>query len=63
MRYKIFKDGESINTIIADEDFVESYCDQNGYTYELEPAIVTPTVKEPTTEELMNVLLGVTDNE
>lgn len=36
MRYKIFENGEHINTIIADEDFVTSYCKENGYTFELE---------------------------
>lgn len=60
MRYKIFKDGEVINTIVADPDFVESYCTENGYTYEEEilpePEPVEP---EPTTEEILNAMLGV----
>lgn len=34
--YKIFQDGEEINRIVADEDFVGPYCAENGYTYELE---------------------------
>lgn len=34
MRYKIFKDGERINTIVADESFVTDYCEKNGYVYE-----------------------------
>lgn len=34
MRYKIFKDGEMVNTIVADESFVTDYCEKNGYTYE-----------------------------
>lgn len=33
MVYEIFKDGESINTIVADETFVKTYCEENGYTY------------------------------
>lgn len=37
MRYKIFKDGERINTIVADESFVTDYCEKNGYVYEAEP--------------------------
>lgn len=37
MTYKILKDGEVVNTIVADETFVESYCEQNGFTYELMP--------------------------
>ena len=47
MRYKIFKDGEHTNTIIADEDFVTSYCEKNGYTFEAE---ILPE-PEPTPEE------------
>lgn len=41
MRYKIFKDGESINTIVADESFVTDYCEKNGYTYEAEPELAS----------------------
>ena len=37
MRYKIFKDGERINTIVADESFVTDYCEKNGYVYEADP--------------------------
>ena len=33
MIYEIFKDGESINTIVADEAFVKTYCEESGYTY------------------------------
>ena len=36
MRYKIFNNGEHINTIIADEDFITIYCEKNGYTFEAE---------------------------
>lgn len=34
MRYKILKDGECVNTIVADEDFCKDYCERNGFTYE-----------------------------
>ena len=34
MNYKIFKDGEEINTIVADEAFVTAYCAKNSYTFE-----------------------------
>ena len=37
MRYKIFKDGERVNTIVADESFVTDYCEKNGYVYEADP--------------------------
>ena len=59
--YKIFKNGEEMNTIVASIPFVESYCAKNGYTYEeivSEPEVV---VKEPTTKEVLNALLGVTE--
>ena len=35
MNYKILKDGEVVNTIVAGSDFIEDYCKANGYTYEL----------------------------
>ena len=36
MRYKIFKSGEHINTIIASEEFCKKYYSTDGYSYELE---------------------------
>ena len=33
----IYKDGEQINSIVADEDFAAKYCSANGYTYEMVP--------------------------
>lgn len=50
MRYKIFKDGEQINTIVAEPDFVENYCAENGYTYEEEILHEPESVPEPETE-------------
>ena len=41
MRYKIFKDGERVNTIVADESFVTDYCEENGYTYEAQPELAS----------------------
>ena len=37
MRFNIIKNGEVINTIIADCSFAEDYCAENGYTYEAIP--------------------------
>lgn len=66
MKYKILSNGEEINRIVADESFCKTYCDQNEYTYEPildeDPVITTASV-EPTTEEILNALLGVTSNE
>ena len=47
MKYKIFKDGELVNTIVADEAFCEKYCSENGYTYEEIPEI-TPAPEKTT---------------
>lgn len=47
MRYKIFKDGELINTIVAEPDFVEEYCAENGYTYEEDILTGPEPVSEP----------------
>ena len=47
MRYKIFKDDELINTIKAEQEFIEEYCAENGYAYEAE---ILPET-EPETEE------------
>ena len=48
MRYKILKDGEVINTIVADETVVEKYCEKHGYTYEADDIQVQPDpIPEP----------------
>lgn len=47
MRYKILKDGEVINIIVADEDFCQAYCEENGYTYEVRPDLVPVPEPEP----------------
>lgn len=47
MDYKIFQNGEQINTIVADEAFVSAYCAEHGYTYEAVEPEPEPT-PEPT---------------
>lgn len=37
MNYIIYKNGEEINTIVAEPDFIEPYCAENGYTYAVRP--------------------------
>lgn len=49
MRYKIMKDGNTVNTIVADESFVKSYCSKNDFTYEEE--ILPEPERKPTPEE------------
>lgn len=35
--YRIFDNGEQVNRIVAGAAFVTSFCDEQGYTWELEP--------------------------
>lgn len=66
MIYKIYKDGEEVNRIVAGEAFVVDYCEAHGYTYEREPEPIEPEPEmepEPTTEEILDAMLGVTGNE
>ena len=48
MNWEIYENGELVNTIYGGEDFVKSYCEDNGYTYELREDDPAPA---PTTEE------------
>lgn len=59
MRYKIFKDGEVINTIVADEAFCASYCEANGYTYE-EDILPDPEPVEPEPTQLDRIEAQIT---
>lgn len=43
MRYKIYKDSELVNTIVADKAFVAIYCEEYGFTYEEDDL---PQIKE-----------------
>ena len=56
MRYRIYENGELINTTIADENFVSEYCSENGYTYELETPTADQPIAVPTTEERLSAL-------
>lgn len=55
MRYRILKNGEIVNTIVADEAFVADYCAASGYTYESEE-LPEPPPPPPTTEERVAAL-------
>lgn len=37
MIYNIYQENKLVNTIVADENFVQSYCTKNKYTYEQQP--------------------------
>lgn len=51
MIYDIFKDGTLVNTIVANEDFVVPYCQENGYTYTERAAQTPPQQPEEKTVE------------
>lgn len=58
MRFDIYRDGEFVNAIEAAEEFVIGYCEKNGYTFE---RIAVPEQEpEPTAEEILKTMLGVT---
>lgn len=50
MDYKIFENGEHINTIFADEAFVKEFCAAYGYTFEAvpepEPTLIPSELRE-----------------
>lgn len=60
MDYNIFENGELVNTIVASEDFVKTYCLENGYTYE-EVIPTNPQEPAPTDHEILMTLLGVNE--
>ena len=51
MVYKIFENGELINTIVASVEFCAAYCEANGYTYELEERVEPEPAPAPKTTE------------
>ena len=59
MDYEIYKDGTLVNTIRADELFVSAYCEKHGYTYKEREIPATAWEPEPTTEDILNAMLGV----
>ena len=63
-QYKIFENGVLANTIVADEDFCETYCVKHGFTYELIPEPEPEPDPEPTLDERVTDLedaLAITD--
>ena len=50
MRYAIFENGEEINVIEAEPEFVTDYCEQNGYTYQEAPLPAPESEQEPEEE-------------
>lgn len=56
MIYKIFENGEHVDTIVADYDFIIQYCKDNNYSYELVEDEST-TSPEPDPVELLQAQL------
>lgn len=56
MNYNIYENGEHINTIVASPAFVEQYCAENGYTYELRED--EQQEEYYTVEEALRALIG-----
>lgn len=55
MNWKIYDaSGELVNTIYADREFVEQYCEVNGYTHEQEETPKPGTA--PTADERLAAL-------
>ena len=51
MIYEIYSGDTLVNTIVADEKFVSSYCEANGYNYsEQAPAPEPEPAPQPPTE-------------
>ena len=59
--WKVLKNGEEINTIVADKAFAMIYAEMNGYTMEEMPEPEPVPEAEPTTDDVLNALLGVTE--
>lgn len=64
MNYKIFENGTQINTIVADENFVNHYCEEMGYTYEpTSEESSIPEVKPPSNELLEAQIQATSDRQ
>lgn len=65
MRFGLWRDGEFVNDIIADEEYVAWYAEEHGYRYTLmdDPAPTVAPEPGPTAEDIINVLLGVNEDE
>ena len=46
MRFKLYKNGSYFNTVIGEENFVKTYAEKNGLTYEVDATDKPVTVEE-----------------
>lgn len=59
----IYKDGEEIDRIVADEAFAAAYCAEKGYTYTMRPDPPPPPEPEPQYTETQQLGQQLTDLE
>lgn len=59
----IYKDGEEIDRIVADEAFAAAYCTEKGYTYTMRPDPPPPPEPEPQYTETQQLGQQLTDLE
>ena len=59
MVYRILKDGQEVNTIVADAAFVAAYCEKYGYTYEFVREAAVEVAEPVSDTDVLNMLLGV----
>lgn len=58
MKWTIYNNGEYVNAIVASEEFVQEYCTENGYAYELIEEPEPEPEPEPMTQaEIEEMLL------
>lgn len=60
MTYKIFEGEKEVNRIVSDKTFVEKYCMDNGYTYQLEmrpEPEIEPEKTQPGPVEVLETLV------
>ena len=59
MYYEIYDGDILINTIVGKKSFIEAYCGDRGYNYIAREYPEIDPEPEPTTDEILDVLLGV----
>ena len=46
MKFYIYKNGNKINTIVSNEDFVIKYCQNHRYTYDIVEEIIRESIED-----------------
>lgn len=56
-KYNIYSNGEWVNSIVAEADYIDEYCEEDGYTYELIPEPEPQLQPEPMTQDEIETML------